>query len=192
MATTHSQQFPTLQVLQEGAMLSRYTLLELIGRGGQADVWSAWDPASECVVAIKLIHSLDTSVTASRQFTREAHLVARLRHPYIVPLYDYGELLTMRYLVMRYMVGASLLGLMRKGPLPPAQIARLALTIAHALDFIHERSIVHRDLKPANILLDSRADAYLSDFGIAREFGETSTLTMNTPEGTLPYMSPEQ
>src|SRR5262249_6592198 len=74
----------------------------------------------------------------------------------------------------------------------PAQIARLALTIAHALDFIHERSIVHRDLKPANILLDSRADAYLSDFGIAREFGETSTLTMNTPEGTLPYMSPEQ
>ena len=192
MIATPPKATTVLQTLREGALLSRYTLLERIGRGGQADVWSAWDPTAECVVAIKLTQTSNTSVTSSRQFSREAHLVARLHHPHIVPLYDYGEMMALRFLVTRYMVGGSLSSLIQDDPLPVSKVAQIAITVARTLDFIHEQSIVHRDLKPANILLDSRGEPYLSDFGIAREVGVTSTLTMNTPEGTVPYMSPEQ
>ncbi|MCC7209815.1 MAG: serine/threonine protein kinase [Anaerolineae bacterium] len=180
---------------QEGATLDIYQLVERIGRGGEADVWSAWDTVARRVVAIKVVLTTDSrpATGSSRiEFSREAHLVTRLRHPHIVPLYDYGERPGLRYLTMRFMVGGSLSDVIHRGALPPADFARLAVPIADSLDFIHSNAIVHRDLKPGNVLLDSRRTPCLSDFGLAREVALDSTLPIHSARGTLPYMSPEQ
>jgi serine/threonine protein kinase len=129
---------------------------------------------------------------ARLEFSREAHLVSRLRHPNIVPLYDFGEQGRLRYLVMRYMVGGTLADLVREKRLDRAVFARLVLRIAESLDYIHANAVVHRDLKPANVLLDGAGEPCLSDFGLAREVVLDSTLPIHTAIGTLPYMSPEQ
>ena len=180
---------------QEGASLDIYRLLERIGRGGEADVWSAWDTVAGRIVAVKVVLTPDSrpATGSSRiEFSREAHLVTRLRHPNVVPLYDYGERPGLRYMAMRYMVGGSLGDMIHRGPLAPADFARMAIPIADSLDFIHNNAIVHRDLKPGNILLDSRRTPCLSDFGLAREVILDSTLPIHSARGTLPYMSPEQ
>jgi tRNA A-37 threonylcarbamoyl transferase component Bud32 len=185
----------SLPAFREGASLGQYRLIEQVGRGGEADVWSAWDAQHNRLVAFKMMFKRETDPvgeSANREFLREAHLIARLQHPYIVPLYDYGEQSSFRYLVMRFMVGGSMLDLLRSGPLSPQEVARLAIPIAQSLDFIHANSIVHRDLKPGNVLLDSRKAPYLADFGLARELILDDTLPIHTAKGTLLYMSPEQ
>ncbi len=182
----------TLDSLREGTTLGHYQLLDRVGRGGQADVWSARDSQTGLIVAIKLIVNVGSTITSGLQFSREAHLVAQLRHSNIVPLYDYGEMSSLRFLVMRYMVGGSLSARLRKGLLSFEEIARIIMSVAATLDFIHDNSIVHRDLKPGNVLLDSVQAPYLSDFGLARELTSGSTMALHTPEGTVPYMSPEQ
>src|SRR5262245_24108380 len=165
---------PSLQQYSEGSILGHYQFLERIGHGGEADVWSAWDNRGKRVVALKLIATTKDSGISSLQFNREAHLIARLEHSNIVPLYDFGELSSLRFLVMRYMVNGSLLNLLRGGPLSLPMFARIAPLIATALDFIHSNSIVHRDLKPGNILLDSRHLPFLTDFGLARQLSVSS------------------
>ena len=180
---------------QEGASLDIYRLLERIGRGGEADVWSAWDTTALRIVAVKVVlapDALPATGSSRLEFSREAHLVTRLRHPNIVPLYDYGERPGLRYLAMRFMVGGSLADMIHRGRLSPVEFARMAVPIADSLDYIHNNAIVHRDLKPGNILLDSLRTPCLSDFGLAREVVLNSTLPIHSARGTVPYMSPEQ
>ncbi len=186
------EQPASLEQFSEGSVLGYYQFLERIGHGGEADVWSAWDNRGKRVVALKLIETTKDTGLSSLQFNREAHLIARLEHPNIVPLYDYGEWSSLRFLAMRYMTSGSLLNQLRSGPLTLAMFSLIAPLIAEALDFIHINDIVHRDLKPGNILLDSRRLPFLTDFGLARQLSISSTVPIHTPEGTLPYMSPEQ
>ncbi len=175
-----------------GDQLGAYTLLERIGVGGQAVIWSAWDHRYERVVAIKIFTAGEPDLpSASMHFEREAHLVASLSHPHILPLYETGLADGHPYFVMRYASRGSLIDLLRHGPIPPADTLHLLAQIASALEYIHERRIVHRDLKPGNVLLDSRQHAYLGDFGLARRI-EQITALLHTGRGTVPYAPPEQ
>ncbi|MEP7287043.1 MAG: serine/threonine-protein kinase [Chloroflexota bacterium] len=188
----NSEQPVLFDSFRAGSVLGSYEFLEQIGHGGEGDVWSAWDKEKNRVVAIKLIRSNTSEATSSLQFSREAHLVSLLKHPHIVPLYDFGVLSTLRFLVMPYMVGGSLVKLVRNGPLTPSEFAHIALPIASTLDFIHSNAIVHRDIKPGNVLLDSQGNPYMGDFGLARQLKFTSTMELSQPAGTIPYASSEQ
>jgi serine/threonine protein kinase len=174
-------------------IIDRYEIQSEIGRGGMAAVYLAYDPNFRRKVAIKLVSSnLREQLLFRERFEREAHLIARIEHPAIVPVYDYGEQDNNLYLVMRYMPGGSLAGKIKNGVLTLREAAQILSQIAPALDAVHAQGIVHRDLKPANILLDSFGNPAISDFGIAHFTSATSDLTGSAIIGTPSYMSPEQ
>lgn len=176
-----------------GKTIARYELQHEIGRGGMAVVYLARDPSFGRNVAVKLVSiSLQGNPIFRERFEREAHLIAGIEHPAIVPVYDFGEQDGQLYLVMRHMAGGSLADVIRKGRFSLREAARLLAQIAPALDVVQERGIVHRDLKPGNILLDSFGNAAISDFGIAHLSSATTDLTGSAVIGTPTYMSPEQ
>jgi serine/threonine protein kinase len=146
-------------------------------------------------VAIKIIQPrFANQPNFVRRFDVEAHLVAQLEHLHIVPLYDYWRDPDGAYLVMRLMKGGSLeKSLSEDEPWGAEQAAQLVDQIASALDAAHKQGVVHRDLKPANILLDAQGNAYLSDFGIAKELERGKTITQTGAIiGTPAYITPEQ
>jgi serine/threonine-protein kinase len=172
----------------------RYVIKSLIKRGGMATVFQAYDPRFRRDVALKVLppeftHNSDFRI----RFEREAHTVASLEHPAIVPVYDFGEEGNMLYLVMRFLPGGSLTDRLKQGTLSLAEAARIISHIAPALDEVHQKGIIHRDLKPGNILFDQRDIPFITDFGIAKftqeDVGITATGTL---VGTPAYMSPEQ
>ena len=179
-----------------GRAIRGYALNEKIGSGGMGAVYRAIQPLVEREVAIKII--LPTYANHPdfiRRFEAEAQLVARLEHPHIVPLYDYWREPGVAYLVMRLLRGGSLQRLIQEGLLPVEAVARLLEQIGSALTSAHRIGIIHRDLKPANILLDEDQNAYLADFGIAKNLGNPD-LSDQTQAGAVigspQYMSPEQ
>ncbi len=173
--------------------IGRYEIQSEIGRGGMATVYLAYDPNFRRQVAIKVVSSDHHENEIFRQrFEREARLIAKIEHPAIVPVYDYGEYDNDLYLVMRYMPGGTLAGKIKKAGLPLREVARIISQIAPALDAVHAQGIVHRDLKPGNILLDNFGNPAISDFGIAHFTSATTDLTGSAIIGTPAYMSPEQ
>lgn len=179
-----------------GRAIRGYALGEKIGSGGMGAVYRATQPIVEREVAVKIIlPSIANHPDFIRRFEAEAQLVARLEHPHIVPLYDYWREPGVAYLVMRLLRGGSLQGLMRENTLPLDMVARLLEQIGSALIAAHRIGVIHRDLKPANILLDEDQNAYLADFGIAKNLGnpEIGEQTMaGAVIGSPQYMSPEQ
>src|SRR5919106_1035632 len=136
---------------------------------------------------------LPTHPAFIRRFTVEAQLVARLEHPHIVPLYDYWREPDGAYLVMRYLRGGSLRDLLAHGPLEADLTARLTDQVALALTAAHRQGVVHRDVKPANILFDEDGNAYLSDFGIAKDVAAADgPSSRSTPSPPAYYLSPEE
>lgn len=127
-----------------------------------------------------------------RQFEAEAHLVARLEHPHIVPLYDYWREPGGAYLVMRHLGGGSLAGRILDGRRSAEEVARIVGQISAGLDAAHRSGVIHRDVKPANILLDETGNAYLSDFGIAVEEAERLDPEAWLSHGSPAYAPPEQ
>jgi WD40 repeat protein/serine/threonine protein kinase/DNA-binding XRE family transcriptional regulator len=179
-----------------GRAIRGYALNEKIGSGGMGVVYRAVQPIVEREVAIKIIlPAYANHPDFIRRFEAEAQLVARLEHPYIVPLYDYWREPGVAYLVMRLLRGGSLQQLIQEGLLPVESVARLLEQIGSALTSAHRIGVVHRDLKPANILLDEDQNAYLADFGIAKNLGNPD-LSDQTQAGAVigspQYMSPEQ
>ncbi len=181
-----------------GKSLGRYQILEQIGEGGMATVYKAHDTRLEADVAVKVIRTENilpsTLERALKRFEREAKALARLNHPNIVRVMDYGEYEGKPYLVMPYFPGGTLKQKMGM-PMPWEQAIRLILPIAEALDYAHSQNMIHRDVKPSNILLTGRGQPLLTDFGIAKileaEEGQTLTST-GMGVGTPEYMSPEQ
>jgi WD40 repeat protein/serine/threonine protein kinase len=185
------RQDPSLEL--RGKPLRGYQLLERIGEGAFGVVYRALQPQVGREVAIKSIHpELANDPGFIRRFEREAQLVARLEHPHVVPLYDYWRDADGAYLVMRFLRGGSLRQRVEKnGGLGAQQASSMLDQIAEALSAAHRRGIVHRDVKPENVLLDDEGNAYLSDFGIAKDVSDPHA-TGSVPVGTPAYLSPEQ
>ena len=171
-----------------------YEIREKIGSGGYGAVYRAHQAGINREVAIKVI--LPEHANAPKflnNFEREARLVARLEHPRIVPLFDYWQDDMGAFLVMRWLRGGSLRDRVRlRGPLEPAQVAHILDQVAEALTVAHNAGVVHRDLKPDNILLDELGNAYLTDFGIAKNLEQVTSHSTDAMVGTPDYLSPEQ
>ncbi|MCP5010530.1 MAG: protein kinase, partial [Aestuariibacter sp.] len=171
-----------------------YKLLEEIDAGSFGAVHRAIQPMVEREVAIKIILPQHANrADFIRRFEAEAHMVARLEHPHIVPLYDYWREPDGAYLVMRLLRGGNLEKLLQKAPMELETAVTLVDQIASALATAHRQGIIHRDLKPANILLDEEGNAYLSDFGIAKNLESDQLMTgKGDILGSPAYISPEQ
>ncbi len=178
----------------EGQMIGEYEVIELIGSGGMANVYRAWQAKMEREVAIKVLPTYfmqdDTFI---ERFNREARVIARLEHPSILPVYDFGQFADQPYIVMRYVPGVALLECIKAHPggMPLGEIQNIVDQMANALDFAHRRGIIHRDFKPSNVLIDVEGNAYLADFGIAKVTGSTLELTGSGIVGTPGYIAPE-
>lgn len=179
-----------------GKKLGKYTVTGILGQGGMATVYLGHQDDIDRDVAIKVLapHPGQDARFVSR-FRTEARTIARLQHPHILPVYDYGDQDGILYLVMAYVRGGTLSDRIRRGALGIPEAERLIREIGGALDYAHRQNVIHRDIKPANILLDHEGHALLTDFGIARLI-EDSTASGLTGTGNLigtpSYMSPEQ
>lgn len=175
----------------------RYRILEKLGEGGMGTVYAARDERLQRDVAIKRLHIFGGSETQvenfRRRFQREAVSMAQFIHPYIVPVYDYGDEDGWIYLVMGYMSGGSLQDRLGK-PMLYSEAAELLLPVASALGYIHENGVIHRDVKPQNILFNRRGIPMLADFGIVKlvESDGVTLTAAGTGIGTPAYMAPEQ
>lgn len=174
-------------------VFGQFELIEVIGTGGMARVYRARQLNIERHVAIKIMSSaLSDQEEFQIRFKREADVFAKLEHPHILPIYDYGEQAGFVFLVLRLMEGGTLEKRMRGKQLSLEDLNRLVSQVAQALAYAHENDIVHRDMKPNNILLDKFGNAYLMDFGIAKIISEAQSSNMSTMLGTPAYMAPEQ
>lgn len=177
-----------------GGAVGPYELVDRLGTGGMAGVYRARLPGDgQAALAIKVLPLRSTDRAAQRQrFLREAQMTSRLRHPHILPVYDYGESSGKLYLVMKLVNGGTLAERIARGPLEPGEVAAILTQVAGALDYAHARGVIHRDIKPQNILFDAGGDAYLSDFGIAQPGTCAGPEEAPGFTGTVAYASPEQ
>jgi serine/threonine protein kinase/tetratricopeptide (TPR) repeat protein len=182
-----------------GQTLGHYRILEKVAAGGMGVVYRARDEQLDRDVALKVLPTGTlTDDTARRRFRKEALALAKLNHPNIETVYEFGTQDGMDFLVMEFVPGKTLADRLTTGTLPEKEVVALGMQIAAALEEAHERGIVHRDLKPANIAITARGRAKILDFGLAmllRPVDEGTTETFSDSQaaaGTLPYMSPEQ
>ena len=176
-----------------GRSLGQFRIVERIGAGGMATVFKAYQPNLDRYVAIKVLpayHARDPIFV--KRFVQEARAVAKLVHPNILQIHDFGEQDNITYIVMEYVEGGTLKDRLKR-PIAVPEAVDYMIQAAEGLNCAHNNGIVHRDVKPANMLL--RKDGYLllSDFGIAKILEGTTNLTrVGTGIGTPQYMSPEQ
>lgn len=182
--------------LQPGQMLGPYRIINQIGKGGMATVYKAYQPSVDRYVAVKVLPSqLAESKEFATRFQQEARIIAKLEHPHILPVFDYGESDGIAYFVMRYLEAGTLKDKMvAHRPLPLNEIDRIFTQLTDALSYAHSFGIIHRDLKPANALIDSHGNIFLTDFGIAKLLESASPRLTQTDAimGTPAYISPEQ
>jgi len=177
------------------ALSDRYRFERELGAGGMATVYLAKDLKHDRPVALKVLRGGDNAIDVER-FHREIRVLARLRHPFILPLHDSGEAAGALFFVMPYVDGESLRArITREGSLPIADALEIARQIADALQTAHDEGVIHRDVKPENILMARSGHALLADFGIARGAAGARAEPMTQvgmTVGTVAYMSPEQ
>jgi serine/threonine-protein kinase len=176
-----------------GQTLGRYRIVEALGEGGMAQVFKAFQPGLERVVAVKVLpeyYMRDERFLA--RFQREAQAIAHLSHPNILPVYDFGREGNLTYIVMQYVDGGTLKALL-EDELSYERVSDLLGQAADALDYAHGQGILHRDVKPTNMLIERGQRVLLSDFGLAKMVGDQESITATgVGIGTPAYMSPEQ
>jgi tetratricopeptide (TPR) repeat protein len=178
--------------------MGQYEIVELIGKGGMAKVYKAWQPSLKRHVALKVLDpALASDPSFVTRFHQEAVSAANLRHPNIVTIHDVGTQDGYNYIAMEYIEGSSLDDRIRShGALPGQQVVDIITQIGSALEYAHQQGFIHRDIKPANVLIDGSGRAVLTDFGIVKALsgsGMTLSLTQSgSVIGTPYYMSPEQ
>ena len=172
---------------------SRFELVELIGRGGMGEVWSAHDRRLQRQVALKFI-SMDFARNQSSRdsFEREARAAAALNHPNICTIYDVGEISGQPFLAMELLEGQTMEHRLAEQGVPVDSLVDWGIEIADALETAHSKGIVHSDLKPGNLFLTTRGQTKILDFGLARLATERNDRSERKTAGTPGYMSPEQ
>jgi serine/threonine protein kinase/cytochrome c-type biogenesis protein CcmH/NrfG len=179
------------------SLFPQLEILECLGRGGMGVVYKARQPRLNRLVALKILtRDKEQDGQFVERFTREAQALARLNHPNIVAVHDFGEAGGHCYLVMEFVDGLSLRQLLLARKMQPEQALTIVPKICEALQYAHEQGIVHRDIKPENILLDKQGRVKIADFGIAKMLGaETGQQILTGAKdvvGTPHYMAPEQ
>ena len=183
-----------------GQVLGHYRVLEQIGAGGMGLVFRASDQQLERDVAIKVLPSgMLADEAARKRFRREALTLAKLNHPNIGTVYEFGSQEGLDFLVMEYVGGIPVDARLGSGPLSQKEVLRLGFQLADGLASAHEHGVIHRDLKPANMRLTQDNRLKILDFGLAQfvrqetDMGITASISETKQvAGTLPYMSPEQ
>ena len=180
-----AQHFPQLEIL------------ELIGRGGMGIVYKARQPRLDRIVALKILPAESGRDAAfAERFAREARALAKLNHPGIVAIYDFGDVGPFYYFIMEFVDGVNLRQMIQAKQVKPGDALNLVMQICEALQFAHNQGVVHRDIKPGNILVDRDGRLKIADFGIAKLMdpnAEDTTLTgSHHVMGTPHYMAPEQ
>ena len=172
---------------------NRYKILDHLGTGGMATVWLGYDTILDRQVAIKTFKIDANDEDAVKRFNREAKAVTSLSHPNIVSIYDVENEGEFYYLILEYVKGMTLKDYMIKNPrIPIETIVHIAKQIASGLSHAHQNGIIHRDIKPQNILMNDNLTCKITDFGIARAYGDTTLTQTNQMLGTVYYLSPEQ
>jgi tRNA A-37 threonylcarbamoyl transferase component Bud32 len=172
-------------------------VLELLGQGGMGAVYKARQRKLDRLVALKILSSdAAQGPSFAERFTREARALARLSHPNIVTIHDFGDADGVYYFVMEYVDGANLREVLQAGTLSPRESLGVVPQICDALQYAHEEGVVHRDIKPENILLDQKGQVKIADFGLAKMLQPgQAEITLTVPGdvmGTPAYMAPEQ
>lgn len=178
----------------EGEFIGPYRVVSLLGQGGMATVYKAYDPELDRYVAIKVMHeAFKEDPNFFERFRREARIIARLEHPNIVPVYSFSEHRGDPYIVMKFIDGETLKAVLGYGPLALEAVNKVLQGVAAGLSYAHKRGVLHRDIKPSNVMVDRDDVIYLADFGLARlaSMG-ASTISQDMMLGTPHYISPEQ
>src|SRR5688500_18277322 len=194
-----------------GKTIGNVRIDKLLARGGMAEVYLGSHRNLDRLVAIKLLHSyIEEEPLLIERFHREAKVVAGLRHPNIVQIFDFDTIDGHTFIVMEYLKGPTLATYLRhlhqrKKRIPPDQVARLLNEISVALDYAHKQGVIHRDIKPGNIILHNKTEditvdkpltndveAIITDFGLVRIMNTASQTASGMVSGTPAYMSPEQ
>jgi len=176
-----------------GQTFGSFKLIALLGRGGMATVYRGYQESIDRTVAVKVLPAeFLHDPNFSQRFLAEAKTLAKLTHPAILPLYDFGYANNVPYIVMPIMTNGTLTDKLKKGSLSINEAIRIFTPIADALDFAHKNGVLHRDVKPSNILFDQNDHPFLADFGIAKAMQSASNLTGTGIVGTPDFMSPEQ
>ena len=194
-----------------GKTIGNVRIDKLLARGGMAEVYLGSHLNLDRPVAIKLLHSyIEEEPLLLERFHREAKVVAGLRHPNIVQIFDFDTIDGHPFIVMEYLKGPTLATYLRhlhqrKKRIPPDQVARLLNELSVALDYAHKQGVIHRDIKPGNIMLHNKTEdialdkpltndveAVITDFGLVRIMNAASQTASGMVSGTPAYMSPEQ
>ena len=195
-ATTHAGFVPP-SVEEIAKLFPQFEILSFIGKGGMGAVYKARQPALDRFIALKILPpEVANDPGFAERFNREARTLARLNHPNIVAVYDFGKAGAQHYLAMEFVDGANLREVEQSGKLSTEQALAIVPQICEALQFAHNEGVVHRDIKPENLLLDKKGRLKITDFGIAKILNvaaDKAALTgVRDVVGTPHYMAPEQ
>ena len=198
----------TIEPVGEGKVPSQWTLPELsyirelfpdleirefIGRGGMGAVYRARQKTLDREIALKILpQEIGKSPEFAERFTREARAMARLNHPHIVTIHEFGQREQLYYLMMEFVDGMNLRSLMESGHVASAEALAIVPQICEALQYAHQKDVVHCDIKPENILLNQQGQVKIADFGLARLVGRETIPSSERVMGTPKYMAPEQ
>ncbi len=177
----------------QGTKLGPYEVQDFIGQGAMGVVYRAYHAQLERTGAIKVMQAITPDTDTVARFRHEAQAIAKLRHPNIVDVYDFGDFQGTPYMIVEYIPGGSLANTMAHGSVDQATALKYLRGIAAGLDYAHGHGIVHRDVKPANVLLTNEGTPVLADFGLAKLLQGSSLKSMTgVTTGTPAYMAPEQ
>jgi eukaryotic-like serine/threonine-protein kinase len=187
-----------------GRQVGPYKIHSLLGVGGMGEVYLAQDPRLDRTIALKILPmELASDPDRMRRFIREARAASSLKHPNVATIYEIGKSEEFHFIAMEYVEGQTLAAKISGRPLPIPETVEIGIQVADALDEAHRKGITHRDIKPANLMLTSREQVKILDFGLAKvtrpeghavtsDVGTVTKTETGVVMGTLQYMSPEQ